>query len=125
RRAETEGRKFVAFRDPGYSGSDPVRRDYVKLKRRVEAREFAEVWVTKLDRLGRSVKELMEFYDLADRSGVRVVVTEQGIDTGTPAGRLMRTVLAAIAEFERELIRDRVQAAMDGLHDGTRQTRSG
>jgi DNA invertase Pin-like site-specific DNA recombinase len=124
-RAKLEGKEHVVFRDLGFSGSDSVRRDYAKLKRRLAAGEFTEVWVTKLDRLGRSVKELMEFYDLAEKNGVRVVVTDQGIDTGTPAGRLLRTMLAAIAEFERDLIRERIQVAMDLIHDGKKGTRSG
>lgn len=124
-RARAEEKPYVLFQDHGYSGSDPVRRDYAKLKRRMAAREFTEVWVTKLDRLGRSTKELLDFYALADEHGVRVIVSDQGIDTGTPVGRLTRTLLAAIAEFERDIIRERIQVALDQIHDGKRKTRSG
>ena len=112
----------VVFRDQGYSGADPVRADYARLKRRLEAGEFSEIWVTRLDRLGRSLKELLEFYELADRHGVRVVVAAQGIDTSTPTGRLLRDVLGAVAEFERELIVERVQTGVDRVIDTHRRT---
>ena len=68
--------------------------------------------VTKLDRLGRSVKNLCELADRFRAEGVDLVVIQQGIDTTTPAGKLLFHVLAAIAEFEHDLIVDRT---MDGL----------
>jgi DNA invertase Pin-like site-specific DNA recombinase len=80
--------------------------------------------VTKLDRLGRSVQGLLEFYDFAEASNVRLVVIDQGIDTGTAVGRLTRTILAGVAEFERDLIVDRTQARMDAIKGGM-PTRSG
>jgi DNA invertase Pin-like site-specific DNA recombinase len=68
--------------------------------------------VTKLDRLGRSVKHLVDLgLQLAER-GIDLVVTQQGIDTTTPAGKLLFHLLAAIAEFEADLISERTK---DGL----------
>lgn len=67
---------------------------------------------TKLDRLARSVSHLVELSaDLAAR-GVDLVILDQGIDTTTPSGRLMFNLLASIAEFERDLIRDRTRAGL-------------
>jgi site-specific DNA recombinase len=75
----------------------------------------------KLDRLGRSAAGLLSLYERLERKGVRIVTIEDGIDTSTANGRLMRTILAALAEWERDVIRDRtrtgVRAAMD---DGRR-----
>jgi site-specific DNA recombinase len=75
----------------------------------------------KLDRLGRSAAGLLSLYERLERKGVRIVTIEDGIDTSTANGRLMRTILAALAEWERDIIRDRtrngVRAAMD---DGRR-----
>ena len=68
--------------------------------------------ITKLDRAGRSVKHLVDVgLSLRDR-GIDLVVIQQGIDTTTAAGRLMFHVLAAIAEFEADLVSERTK---DGL----------
>jgi putative DNA-invertase from lambdoid prophage Rac len=112
------------YKDEGVSGSNHDRPAFLALRSAVEKREVSAVFVTKLDRLGRSVRGLLEFYDLAEAAGVRIIVTDQGIDTGTPAGRLTRTILAGMAEFERDLIVERTQARMDAIKSGM-PTRSG
>ena len=66
----------------------------------------------KLDRIGRSIKNLIEVVTFLQDRGVDLVVLDQNIDTTTPTGKLIFHVLAAIAEFERDLIRERT---MDGL----------
>src|SRR5207253_8211808 len=66
----------------------------------------------KLDRLARSTHHLVTLAKELEVIGVELVVTEQAIDTTTPAGRLLFHVLASIAEFERELIRERVIAGV-------------
>jgi DNA invertase Pin-like site-specific DNA recombinase len=104
--------------DDGVSGSFDTRPAFDRLKQAVQGRELSAVFVTKLDRLGRSDRGLLEFYGLAEAAGVRVVVTDQGIDTGTSVGRLLRTILAGVAEFERDLIVDRTQARMDAIKAG-------
>ena len=83
------------------------------------------VLVTKLDRLARSVRDAISFFVEAEEHHVRVVVTTQQIDTDTPVGRLTRTILAGIAEFEGDLIRDRTRAAMAAIRAGTKPTRTG
>jgi DNA invertase Pin-like site-specific DNA recombinase len=66
----------------------------------------------KLDRIGRSLKNLIEVVNTLRERGVNLVVLDQAIDTTTPAGKLIFHVLGAIAEFERDLITERT---MDGL----------
>jgi DNA invertase Pin-like site-specific DNA recombinase len=63
--------------------------------------------VTKLDRLARSVVDLAGIVQIFERKKVDLVVLDQGIDTTTMYGRLQFNILAAIGEFERELIRER------------------
>jgi len=64
--------------------------------------------IPKLDRLGRSTKELLAVFERLEQAGVAVVSLSENIDTGTPVGRLLRTVLAAVAEFERDRISERI-----------------
>lgn len=67
---------------------------------------------TKLDRIGRSVGNLVRVASDLHEQGVDLVVLDQAIDTATPAGRMLFHVLAAIAEFEHDLIAERTR---DGL----------
>jgi putative DNA-invertase from lambdoid prophage Rac len=128
-RAAAAGLGFVVpsekvYRDDGLSGSLEDRPAFLALRSAIEKQEISAVFVTKLDRLGRSVAGLLEFYSFAEEAGVRVIVTEQGIDSGTAVGRLLRTILAGIAEFERDLIIDRTQGRMDAIKAGM-PTKSG
>lgn len=75
-------------------------------------REGDTLVVTKLDRLGRSVRNLKQVADDLQGRGVGLRALDQGIDTTTPGGRLFFHMLAAIAEFEHDLIVERTQ---DGL----------
>lgn len=68
--------------------------------------------VVKLDRLGRSLKHLIETIELLKEMGVGFQSLKDGIDTTTPAGRLLFHLIGAIAEFERELIRERTNAGL-------------
>lgn len=68
--------------------------------------------VTKLDRLGRSVRDLIRLAERLQATGVELVAVSQGIDTSTAGGRLFFHVLAAIAEFEHDLV---VERTRDGL----------
>jgi DNA invertase Pin-like site-specific DNA recombinase len=102
----------AVFRDDGISGVRDNRPELDKLRQRMMAGEFSSVVVTKMDRLGRSLGMILRFWDDADAAEVRVIVIDQGIDTSTPAGRLQRSMLAALAEFERELILERTRAGI-------------
>jgi DNA invertase Pin-like site-specific DNA recombinase len=71
-----------------------------------------QVKIVRLDRLGRSVKNLCELADLFQDRGVDLICLEQGIDTSTAAGRMFWIILAAFAQFERELIVERTRAGL-------------
>lgn len=84
----------------------------------------------RLDRLARSTRELLEIAQGLENRGIDLVVLDQSIDTSTPAGKLMFAVLAAIAQFERDLIRERTldglaRAKAQGKVGGRRPTISG
>ncbi len=102
----------LIFRDDGISGVRDNRPELDRLRGFISSGRVSVVVVTKIDRLGRSLGMILRFWDEADAAGVRVVVTDQGIDTSTAAGRLQRNMLAALAEFERELILERTQAGI-------------
>jgi DNA invertase Pin-like site-specific DNA recombinase len=75
-------------------------------------REGDVLVVTKLDRVGRSVGNLVSVADELHQRGVDLIVLDQAIDTSTPAGRMLFHVLAAIAEFEHDLIAERTRAGL-------------
>ncbi|MFC0510699.1 recombinase family protein [Asaia spathodeae] len=68
--------------------------------------------VVRLDRLGRDAIDMLQLVSALDERNVRVRILALGIETGTANGRLFLTILMAIAEFERELIRERTRAGI-------------
>jgi len=84
----------------------------------------------RLDRLARSTRELLDLAQGLDQRGIDLVVLDQQIDTRTPSGRLLFTMLAAIGEFERDLIRERTldglaRARVEGRQGGRRASITG
>jgi len=71
------------------------------------------LFITKLDRLARSVIDLHNIAKFLEDKNVDLKVIHQNIDTTTPAGRLLFTMLGAIAEFERDLINERVKEGIE------------
>lgn len=78
--------------------------------------------ITKRDRLGRSVHNLVELAALLAARGIDLRLLDQGIDTSTPGGKLTFHILGAIAEFERDLISERT---LDGLEAARARGRKG
>jgi DNA invertase Pin-like site-specific DNA recombinase len=86
------------------------------------ARAGDQIVVTKLDRLGRSLSNLIELAELLRDRQVDLVVLDQGVDTSTPVGRMFFSILGAIAEFERALMSERTA---DGLAAARARGRTG
>ena len=70
------------------------------------------VAVVRLDRLARSVRHLVTLAGELEALGIDLIATEQSLDTSTPVGRFTFTTLGAVAELERDLIRERVIAGV-------------
>lgn len=73
--------------------------------------DIVVVW--KLDRLSRSLKDLLVIMDKIDKSGAGFKSLTESIDTTNAAGRMMMQMVGAFAEFEREMIRERTKAGLD------------
>jgi DNA invertase Pin-like site-specific DNA recombinase len=110
--AAARGWTVTEFVDHGVSGAKERRPALDALHAAVRGRQLDVVACVKLDRLARSVHHLVAMVREFEALGVDLVVLDQAIDTTTPAGRLLFHVLAAISEFERDLIRDRVLAGL-------------
>jgi DNA invertase Pin-like site-specific DNA recombinase len=100
--------------DTGISGAKgrdkrPALDDMLKA---VARREVNKVMAWSVDRLGRSLLDLLTTLGEFHSTGTDLYLHQQGIDTGTPAGKAMFSMLGVFAEFERAILRERVQAGL-------------
>lgn len=106
--------------DEGWSGSSESRPSFDELvaaiaavdMKKPETRKFDGVVVWKFDRFFRSTKHMLQVLDTFKSKGLEFVSLTEQIDTSTPIGRLLFIILAAIAEFELELMRERIRNGM-------------
>lgn len=102
------------YLDTGWSGAKASRPELDRLMHDASLRRFDAVLVWKLDRFGRSVRHCLDGIAALKGQGVRFLAVSQSIDTdeSNPTARLLLHILASVAEFERELIRERVRAGV-------------
>jgi DNA invertase Pin-like site-specific DNA recombinase len=86
-------------------------------------REFDLIAAWSVDRLGRSLQDLVSFLSEVHAKGINLYLHRQGLDTTTPAGKAMFQVMGVFAEFEREMIRERINAGLARAKE--RGTKSG
>ena len=116
--AERHGWEIVStFEDAGYSGAKgrTERPGLDALMKGVARKEFEMVAAWSVDRLGRSLTDLLDLLKELHAKDVDLYLHQQGLDTSTPAGRAMFQMLGVFAEFERSMIRERVKAGMAPL----------
>src|SRR5215470_7221868 len=96
------------YRDEGISGSRDSRPAFDRLMKDARARKFDVVIVARFDRFVRSVSHLLRALEEFSHLGIDFVSLSESIDTSTPMGKMIFTVLGAVAELERNLIKERV-----------------
>ena len=109
--AHAPGRETTWYTDT-FTGSAWNRPGLERLERDLREGQIDTIVVWRLDRLGRTAAEMLTFLDQLDASGVKFISIRDGYDTGTPVGRLMRTILAGFAEYEREVLSERIRAGI-------------
>jgi DNA invertase Pin-like site-specific DNA recombinase len=101
------------------SGKNKSRPQLEKMIDQLRNGDVVVVW--KLDRLGRSLKDLIELVSSFREKGVEFVSLKDGIDTGTATGRFTFNIFASLAEFEREIIRERTMAGLEAARSRGRK----
>lgn len=126
-----EGLPVAVYEDAGESGGSLDRPALAGLREQVRRRSIAAVVVLKLDRLSRSLRDLLELEAECSKVGCGLHSVTERIDTSTPAGKAMFAMLGTFAEFELHMIRDRTRAAIatkraqGRAHGGERMARLG
>src|SRR5438309_10758320 len=111
--AEARGWTIASeYVDSGVSGAKDSRPELNRLMADAKRRRFDVVLVWKLDRFGRSLRHLVNALAEFESLNIAFVSLSDNLDLSTASGRLMFNIIGAMAEFERELIRERVKAGM-------------
>jgi len=106
--AESAGYSVSLFTDSGKSGKSlRTRTGLQSALVELNAGRAQALYVARLDRLARSVSDLLGIVDLAIKHNWRLVLMDIGVDSATPHGRLVLSMLGSVAEFERGLISER------------------
>jgi DNA invertase Pin-like site-specific DNA recombinase len=111
--AEARGWHMVdAYIDSGVSGTKDSRPELNRLMADAHKRRFDVVAVWRFDRFARSVSHLLRALETFNALGIAFVSLSENVDTTTPTGKMIFTVLGAVAELERSLIVERVRAGL-------------
>jgi len=100
------------YADAGVSGATRDRPALKRLLAAAAAGTIGRLVVTKLDRIGRRAADILAIEEELDAAGVERMYIKDSIDTSTPVGRMLRTVLAAVAELERDMILERTKSGL-------------
>ena len=113
----------AVFEDAGISGAKgrEQRPGYDALLKAITRREVDMVAAWSVDRIGRSMPDLVSFLTELHARGADLYLHQQALDTSTPAGRAMFQMMGVFAEFERSMIQERVKAGLArAVADGTK-----
>ena len=103
---------YREYIDNGYSGKNTQRPAYTEMLNDARRRQFDLLIVWKLDRLSRSLKDLITTLDELGHLGIDFISYDNQLDTSSPSGKLVFNIIGAVAEFERDIIRERVRAGL-------------
>ena len=118
--ADRAGHEIVTiYDDNGVSGAKgrEYRKEFDKLLKAAVRREFDLVAAWSVDRLGRSLQDLIGFLQELHGAGVDLYLHQQALDTTTPSGKAMFQMMGVFAEFERSMISERVKAGLARTKD--------
>ncbi len=111
---EIQGHEIFKIYKDVYTGTSSLRPEFNQLLNDMRQYKFKGVIVTKLDRLARSLKHLIDLLEEFQNKGVEFIAVTQNIDTTTSTGKLQMQILGAFAEFERNLISERTKEGLKG-----------
>lgn len=111
-KCKREGWEYEVFQEFA-SGSLESRPILDLLLKRIRDKEFNAIMVWRLDRLGRSLKHLLQLIEEFKKKNVAFISLTEGFDTSTPQGELFFHIAGAFAQFERRLIQERINAGLD------------
>lgn len=113
RYCEAQGLEVVqVYTDAGQSAMKD-RPQFERMLEYVLSDGISHVVATRIDRIGRSVKQLTDVIDKLEEAGVYIALVDQQIDTSTSMGRFIRVILSGLAEMEGEMIRERTKVGLD------------
>lgn len=98
--------------DQGFTGANTKRPAFLEMMTSARKRKFDKLIVWKLDRLSRSLKDLINTLDELGHLGIDFISYDNDLDTSTPTGKLVFQIIGAVAEFEKDIIRERVKAGL-------------
>ena len=104
---------FKIYCDKGKSAKDLKRHEMIQLLKDAESKKFSAIFVYKLDRFSRNLKDLILTIDKLKEWGVDFISLQDKIETSSASGKLMFQVISAFAEFERNIIGDRTKFGME------------
>jgi DNA invertase Pin-like site-specific DNA recombinase len=110
--ARARGYEYTEYLDTGSGKSGAKLPQRTRLMDDVHKGKINVVLVWRFDRFARSTRDLLNGLEAFNACNVSFISLREGIDTSTPSGRMVFTIFAALAEFERNLIRERVSAGM-------------
>jgi DNA invertase Pin-like site-specific DNA recombinase len=112
---------FRIYTDNGVSGVKESRPAFDEMLNDMRLIKFNCIMVTKLDRVGRSLQHILSLFNEFSRKGIHFIAATQNIDTSSAAGKLQMQIIAAFAEFERNIISERTREGIkDKLNVGKR-----
>ena len=121
--AENHDYQVVAeYVDEGISGAKKSRPALDQMLKDAMSRKFAMVMTLELSRLGRSVKNMCEIVDILKSKKIDLFIKNQNVDTSTIVGEFFFNIMNSVAQYERELIRERV---VSGLENARKKGRIG
>ncbi len=105
---------FTIYEDEGFSGGTIERPNFIKLTNDIKNRKIDTLLVYRLDRLGRKVADLANFFNLLETNNINFISITENYDTTTPLGKVMLNISSAFAQYERDIIAERIR---DNFHN--------